>query len=510
MTEKKRYLMALDAGTGAGRCFMISLDGKHIVKSYREWSYQFPPEAQPGGMEFDPESFWKIFSELTQETLAKSGVKPDQVVGVSSTSQREGVVFLDKEGKELYAGPNMDMRIPADGGALLFQCGEEIYQATGHWPMPIFAPYRLLWMRERKPELYERISTVLLINDWILFRLSGERASEPSNGVETLLLDQRTKQWSKGLIDKLGLDANIFPKVLDSGSLLGTITAQSAKETGLAQGTPVIMGGADSQCGVLGCGAINDGDIGCVMGSFAPLQMVIPEPMVAADYRVWSGCHAVPGKWIIESTAFESGQVFRWVRDVYYSGEGESIFSQMDMDAGDSPIGSKGILSYLGPRMSIPNYREASWFLPGGFIMPLPALPGMVTRGDFARAVLENIAFAIRGNQERLADVSNREVARLRVCGGLSQSDTLVQILADLLKMPIMVPSCPEGSSMGAAICAGVGSGVYSSFAEGVDALIHWKAEMTPTTESSKEYQAAYEKWCAQVPKMYGFKEWSV
>ena len=181
---KPEYVMALDAGTGAARCFLVSLDGQSSYDAYQEWQYSYPEDAQPGGVEFDPENFWKIFATLISRTLQENGISGDQVVGISSTSQREGVVFLDQHGRELYGGPNIDIRAPLNADTLAAVHGEQIYASSGHWPFPMFAPYRLLWFQEHKPRVYDSIATVLLLNDWILYRLSGEKFSEPSNGNE--------------------------------------------------------------------------------------------------------------------------------------------------------------------------------------------------------------------------------------------------------------------------------------------------------------------------------------
>jgi len=502
MDDSTRYVMALDAGTGAGRCLLVSLDGQHSVEKYQEWQYEFPAEAQPGGAEFDPEVFWGIFANLIHRALAESGVSPGQVVGISSTSQREGIVLLDRAGRELYAGPNIDVRSPSDGARIAADFGEDIYQVSGHWPFPMFAPYRLLWFKEHKPELYERVHTMLLLNDWILYRLSGVRASEPSNATETLLFDLKTRRWATDLIARLGLPESIYPPVFASGTQIGEVTPEAAAATGLKAGTPVVTGGGDTQCALLGTGAIEDGQISTVLGTYAPSQLVVNRPIIDPQYRAWSGCHVVPGKWVVESTAMEAGQAFRWTRDVFYGGGGTDVYSIMDGEAAIAPVGARGIQAFIGPRVS--NYRYLSFSVRGAFFFQLPPLPGSASRGDFARAVLESIAYGVRANIERLQSISGRQVTKLRICGGVSKGQTLPRVLADVLNMPVLVPELKEGSAMGAALCAAVGSGSFNSFSEAVAAMVHWERELVPHPDRVEAYQALYEQWLKLAPQVYG------
>jgi autoinducer 2 (AI-2) kinase len=498
----KEYLMALDFGTGAGRCFLIATDGSQMFDEYQEWQYIYPEEAQPGGAEFDPAEFWGIFAKLIKATIAKANINPAQIRGISSTSQREGVVFLDQEGSELYAGPNVDLRAPSDRRALETVYAEAIHAKSGHWPFPMFAPYRLLWFKEHRPEVYEKISSMLLLNDWILYRLCGETGAEPSNANETLLFDFKEKAWAWKLIQDLGFDSHIFPKVLLSGARLGKVTSQAAAETGLAEGTPVIMGGADTQCALLGTGAIADGDVGVVLGTFGPLQLVLDWPVLAEPSLAWSGCHVVPDKWVIESTSMEAGQTFRWIRDVFYATESTDIYSQMEQEAANIPAGANGVRAYLGPRL--PDYRELRFDGPSGFRTQLPPAPGTASRANFARAALEAVGFGVRINADRLKRISNQPLRSLRASGGLSKSRTLMQTMANLLNVDVYVPKVREGSALGAAILAGVGAGVYKDVTEGVEQLVEWDFVVSPQTDQIDQYEKLLTSWMESYTEMYG------
>jgi len=500
MADKKEFVMALDAGTGAGRCFAISLDGQVSYDTYQEWEYIFPPEAQPGGMEFDPEHFWSIFANLIRTLLSKHQIDPAQVKAISSSSQREGIILLNKQGKELYAGPNTDMRSPSDGDRIAREYGDAIYRISGHWPFAMFAPYRLLWFKEHKPELYNDADCMLLINDWILYRLSGEKSSEPSNAVETLLYDLTKREWAWDLIEKLGLPAHLFPQVNPSGTMIGRVSQQAAQETGLLPGTPVVTGGADTQCGVFGSGSFHDGQVSTICGTYAQSVMVLDNAIIDSRFRAWSGCHVMPNKWVIESTAMETGQAFRYARDVFYPGGGTDTYTQMDADAYQSPPGARGIQSFLGPR--VPDYRCLRFDTRGGFFLRLPPLPASGSRADFARAVLESVAFGIRANIERLISISGKQPVTLSICGGMSKSKTLREVLANVMNMPIRVAKEKEGTALAAATCAAVGCGIFPSFDEAARQLIGIETTVTPGEQISL-YNDLYHKWLALMPVAY-------
>ena len=498
----KKYLLSLDFGTGAGRCYLISTDGQSHFEEYQEWTYEYPAEAQPGGSEFDAQAFWQILAGLIRKALHKAGISGADVLGISSTSQREGMVFLDKDGGELYAGPNLDMRAPDDISAFQANFAEKIHASSGHWPFPMFLPYRLLWFQQHKPEIYEKVHSVVLLNNWMLYRLCGVAATEPSNGVETLLVNFESRQWNRQLIAEMGFNPDIFPPVYESGTQIGVVTSQAAAETGLAAGTPVVLGGSDSQCGLTGSGLVEDGGIGVVLGTYGPLQMIVPDPVLAEPELLWSGCHIVPGKWVIESTSMEAGQTFRWVRDVFYSGEQGDVYARMSQEAAQSSIGANQVLAYLGPRL--PNYRNLEFVCPGGFSLRLPTTPGRNTRADFSRAALEAVSFGVKLNAERLQRAAQRRMTSLNASGGLSKSEVLLESLANLLQVTVNVPKQKEGSAVGAAICAGVGAGIFADMQAGVRSLVQTEKVIQPDAAKAAQYQSLFESWMEHYVEMYG------
>jgi len=509
-----QYLMALDAGTGAGRCLIVDTEGKRAFSAYKEWKYTQPSDAGPYGQAFDPDHFWRCLADSARQALAKANIRPEQIVAVSSTSQRVGGVFLDEDGRELYAGPNVDYRALEEGFALMGEFGQRAYEVSGHYLNPGYLPARLLWYKNKKPNLYGRIAHVLMINDWILFRLCGEYACEPTNASETTVYNLRAGDWEWPLIAEMGLPGEIFPPIRRSGYLLGRVTAQAAQDTGLREGTPVIVGAADTQCGVLGCSAIADADVCAVAGTTTPVQMVLNEVVIDDEARLWTGAYIPENTWVLESNAGSTGIMYRWMRDTLYSVEsveaestGIDVFQLMSAEAARSPVGSGGVFSFLGP--SVMDAQSVQPMI-GGWLMTSPLfIQDPNGRRHLLRSQLECMAYGVRANAEQVFEVSGRRPDKMHVCGGTCRSSLWVDILANVMGMPIVVPARKEASAMGAAICAGVGVGVYNDFRQGIRELVSIERVVEPEVSLVEKYDNLFGKWMhmrevlAQIPSEF-------
>jgi sugar (pentulose or hexulose) kinase len=449
-----RFLMVLDFGTGAGRCSLVEVGGQKVFAAQQEWGFEAPPEAQPGGFSFVPERFWKILGGTAKAAMVRGDIKPSEIVAVSATSIREGFVLLDVNGHEIFAVPNRDARAFAESR----EVGE---------------------------------------------RLCGERACEPTNASETSLFNIKTLVWDEHMMKACEIPAHIFPPIVHAGQVLGKVTPAAAAVTGLAPGTPVVVSGADTQCGVLGSGGLRSGDVVVVAGTSTPIQMVLDSAVIDPRARTWTGPYLFPGNWVLESNAGITGSVLRWFRDSFCEEEktaakefGGDAYGLMEQLAQKSPIGSSGVTALMGPR--IMNARLLmSPFKISGFMVALPR--SMVAEVDskrhFVRAILESFSFAVRGNCEQLEEISGKKIQRLTVCGGSSAGEFWMQMLADTLGIPVDRPGELEASSRGAAVCAGVGVREFVDFTQGVEVLVKRGNDFEPRPENKAVYDAAYQQW---------------
>ncbi|MEE8471493.1 MAG: FGGY family carbohydrate kinase [Dehalococcoidia bacterium] len=501
-----KYVLALDAGSGGGRAFIIDLRGNIVSSASQEWGYDVPDDASPMGKEFDAGRFWDIICQLIAEAVQEAHIASADIIAASAASQREGMVFLDKDGHELYAGPNVDLRAIVEGFAIDGDHCDVVHCITGHTPSLLFAPAKLRWFEANRPHIYERISTVLSISDWIIFKLSGERVGEVSSVCDLGLFDIRELGWSGQLAEMLRLPQHIYPEIAVAGTQVGETTRSAAEQTGLVPGTTVVAGGADTQCGLLGMGVRDEGQVGIVAGWSGVLQMVTAEPVFDSEGRIWTSCHALPGKWILESNAQECGGAYRWLQDLLFglSNAADDRYKLMEEEAQEVPPGAGGVLAFIGPMaMDMKRLRPSM----GGFVFPVTPTVTGIERKHLVRAAIENICFAFRANYDQLRDVSRLTVTEASIGGGLAQSPSLVQTLTDVLGMEVTCFEVPQVTSYGIAMCAAVGSGVYPDLETAMVEMRPGSRTVAPDPSGVQEYAALYEKWLSLARSLDGLGE---
>jgi sugar (pentulose or hexulose) kinase len=484
------YLLALDAGSSGGRCLIVDERGKTLACASEPWGYGSDPEAGPQSREFSADAFWSILSALVRRALAEAGLAGSRITGVSATSQRQALVFLDAQGREVYAGPNQDVRALSQGLALEAQHGGRLYASSGHWPAFLMAPARLLWLREERPDLFERLATVLTLADWVLYRLTGERVGERALAGESGLIDITSASRDGEMWRLVGLGEGLLPPLVSAGGRVGGVTRAAAVETGLAGGTLVYAGGPDSQCALAALGSWHEGEAAAVTGWSATMQMVTARPVIDPGRRTWAGLHLGQGRWVAESNVGEAGGVWQWWVDLLV-GQGAEALADADCLAGRALPGSGDVLAFLGVAPLSACFLGARL---GGLLFPVPLILRRPSRDSLLRAVLENVAFALRGGLETLETVTGLSAAEVRLGGGMTRSAAFVRLLADVLGRPICVGGLPEVSALGAAMCAAVGAGLYSSFAE-AQAMAPPLTRLEPDPAVVADYQDFYRRW---------------
>ncbi|HHU82473.1 MAG TPA: hypothetical protein GXZ26_05680 [Firmicutes bacterium] len=464
--------LVFDFGTGSGKVVLLDDTGNIHAQAAREWSYT-DTSAGGGGLEFSPEDFWEKFCASVREVVTQDKAGAKRICALTATSQREGVVLVDENGQVLYAGPNLDERGKDYNQRLAELYGDKIYRKTGHWPGPIFLPGRISWFKDNRPELYKRIHKVLLLNDWILYKLTGEKFSEPTNACETLLYNITEKSWDQELLTMTGLPAEFFCPVKENGSLHGYLKEELAREWGLPPGLPVIVGAADTQAALLGCGLLKPGTIGVVAGSTCPVALVTDRCIIDRDVRTWTDPY-FDGKYVLEANAGPTGLLKNWLARSFYPGLSlKEAFVAMEDEAARIPPGSRGVKAYLGPVISnVKNNRFENERYLTGLAEETFTADG---RALLARSVLENIAFAINGNINLLQGISGMTRACARsekivVTGGNIHNRLFLQILASLLENPLYVTT-PEATALGAAVCAAAGIGRYRNLTEACEKM---------------------------------------
>ncbi|MEW6553761.1 MAG: NAD(P)-dependent oxidoreductase [Actinomycetota bacterium] len=487
----KSFLMALDLGGGSGRCLLVDTDSGATRFTRRNWSHPVAPDTAGLGFDLDLSGMWEKLGEASRQAMREEGAAPGDVKAIAACSMRNTTVLLDAEERPLFAVPNQDARALGNALMLAGERGMEVYEIGGHWPSPLFTGTRLLWMQANAPQLLERAARVASLSDWMGLRLSGALYAERSQAGETLLFDQRRRDWASGLIASLGIDAGLFPATVDAGTRIGDLTPTAAAHLGLAPGTPVVAGGADTQCGMLGMGCAGASQAGISAGTSIPVQQVTGEYMLDGEGRLWSGQHVVPGLYVVESNGMISGTVLEWFSRILHPDTADPL-AALFADAATSEPGASGVYSTLGARLF--DARTTSILL-GNLTMSHMVTPDTSTfRAHLSRALLEGIAYSARANLEQVLAVTGLDPAMVAVGGGMARSALWTGMVSDVLGRKVEVPSDPEVSALGAAICAGVGAGLFGDVVEGARALARPGRAHEPGADSGK-YQGLYAGW---------------
>jgi autoinducer 2 (AI-2) kinase len=286
-----------------------------------------------------------------------------------------------------------------------------------------------------------------------------------------------------------------------SGEVAGTINSEASTQTGLLPGTPVVVGGGDTQCALLGMGVIHDGQIGIVAGSSAPVVMVNNHLVLDPTDNLWIGRHVIPDHWLLEANSNEMGSLHQWMLDIYATDlkilaaqTNQNVFALFDEQARQAPAGCKGVSCHLGPRRH--NLRNVNTARPAAVMMPFgDAIRKNPGRENFLRAFYENCAFALRANLEMLEAIADEKTEHVTIGGGMSRSTLLCEILATVLDRPVQAPAIFESSALGAAICAAMGAGLVNSLAEGAALMVQPGAVFEPNEDDAEECQEGYERW---------------
>lgn len=491
------HVMAIDLGTGSCRALIFDRAGNQVAMAQREWSH--PPLAgAPGSQKFLTEQNWPLVCECTRQALAASCLAASAIKGVASTAMREGMVLYDEAGTEIWACPNVDSRA-GDEAAELVRSGlaRRIFDTGGDW-VSITSPARFLWIRNHEPEVFKRAAHVGMLSDWVATRLSGRFATDPSIGASSGLFDLAKAAWSDELITALGLDPAIFPPVLAPGTVLGGVTEAVAAQTGLEPGTPVVVGGADTQLGLLGIGRTTPNAFTLVGGSFWQSTVLVDRPLIDPEARLRSLCHVIPGQWMVEGIGFYCGLTMRWFRDAFCDWEKEKAaargvdpFVVMEDEAATVPPGANGVIPTFGNIMNAKRWVQAS----PSFLQFDVDNPGTSGRKECIRAIEESAAYIALGHLNIIRELTGHEFDEIVFTGGGAKGHLWPQIIADVLGVKVAVPVVKESTALGAGLCAGVGAGLFTDLATAARQVVRFERTFEPDGVAVAAYKPLFDHW---------------
>ncbi len=493
------YLMAIDAGTGSIRAVIFDEYGNQISVSQKEWKH-LSEENVPNSMSFDFKTNWQLVIDCIKESIIKSSLNPKQIVALSATSMREGIVLYDENKDELWGVANVDSRASREVKFIKENFSgieEEFYEKSGQ-TFALGALPRIMWLKNNRPKIYEKVASVSMIGDWVLAKLSGVIATDPSNAGTTGIYSLENRDWLSCMATKVGIKDDIFPKSNEVGTVIGTVTKEASSLTNLDINTKVVTGGGDVQLGSAGLGVVERGQVAILGGSF--WQQIVnidskTKPPKNMGIRV--NPHVITGQSQAEGITFFSGLIMRWFRDAFCDLEkleakekNIDVYSILEEKAKQIPLGSNGIVPIFSDSM-----KYGKWYHASPSFLNLSIDPEVSNKASMFRSLQENACIVSNINLEKIKEFTNIDFKEIVFAGGASKGSLWPQILADVTGCKIKIPKVTEATALGAAMSAGVGAGIFESLSSAANTLVVWDKEYFPNTKNTLEYKKIQDKW---------------
>jgi xylulokinase len=487
--------LGVDVGTSGVKAILVDPAGEVVAQAVTPLALQTP---RPGWAEQDPEAWWQAsVASIRQVIASRPG---DCVAGIGISGQMHSSVFLDGRGEVIRPALLWcDGRTTAECREITDRVGGEdrLRDLAANPALEGFTLPKVLWLRNHEPAAFARLKTVLLAKDYVRYRLTGALATEPSDASATLMYDTARLRWSAEIMRAMDLPESLLPAVGGSAEVLGRVTGDAARLTGLAEGTPVVGGGADNACGAAGVGVVAPGEAVASWGTSGTVLAPMDQPHVDPGMRAHTFCHVVPGTWYLMGVVLSAGGAFAWHREQLareLAGVPDAHL-RLDQEAEAIAPGADALtfLPYLqGERTP---HRDAS--ARGAFI----GLTLAHTRAHMTRAVLEGVCFALRDSVSILRELGVAP-AELLLTGGGAKSPFLRRLQAEVYGLPVKTVNREEGPAYGAALIAAVGAGAFADLAAAARATLTRTAPEMPSPESHHAYDAAYRRFRALYPAL--------
>lgn len=485
-------LLGIDAGTTSVKSGLFSTDGHCFAVARQEYQLSTP---RANWAELDPEIYWQACIATVRQVLQQAD--RDDVTAIAVSSQGETVIALDAQGRPVYpAIVWLDNRAEREAEILAKKFAPEVYEKTGIPEIiPTWSACKILWLKHNEPEVFSHADKFLFVQDYLIYRLTGQYASNDSIACTSLFLDITTHDWWHDVLHEIGIRAENLAHLLPPGAVVGNISAEASAQTGLPQTAKVVGGGMDQSVGAIGAGNTRAGIVSETTGAALTIQVSIPSPDVDKNKVIPVYCHSVPGKYLFVPVCPTGGMAYKWFRDTFAvlemnqaEKDGTDSYDLLTALADDIAPGSDGLTllpHLMGAYSPEPNPTARGSFT--GFTLSH-------TRGHFARAILEGVAFLLKKNLEVLQK-AGVEASEIRSTGGGARSLLWNQIKANVCNLPVVTLQNEDTALLGDAILAGVAAGVFRTIEDGCMQMLALKDKIAPNAQAA-DYVAAYQRYC--------------
>jgi sugar (pentulose or hexulose) kinase len=489
--------LAIDAGTTSLKAALFDAQDRMLALDRQEYLLLTPA---PNMVELDPEVYWQALVSAVRSVLAQSRVAAQEVATLCISSQGETFIPVDAQGVPLSrAIVWLDNRASEEARLISEHFGlDEVYHRTGQPEVaPTWPACKILWMRRSTPDLFQRSVKFLWLEDYLLYRLTGQFATSTAQQTSSLLLDIQAQDWWPEMMAYVGLTPDRLGNLMKPGEPVGTLRRQAAEEIGLSTRTVAVTGSMDQAIAALGAGNISPGMVVESTGGALGVVATLTAPLFDSQRRIPCYLHAVPDTYCLLPWGQTAGMALKWFRDQFFSLEAESArqagrdpYDDMTAEAGRVPAGCDGLVAL--PHLEGAFCPEFNPFARGVFF----GATLRHGRAHFIRAILESVAFMLKRNLD-LVEGLGIPVETVTSLGGGARSPLWLQIKADVLQKPVRTLLVEEAACLGAAILGAVAAGAYPTIASAVSQMVQYSEALQPNPAHRKVYQRRYEDYIA-------------
>ena len=483
-------LIGLDVGTTGCKAVVFDEYGNELMQAYREYPLLHP---QPGWSELSTTTIWLAVQEVLAHVAKAIGTSdPPQAISVSC--QGEAVAPIAKDGQALYNfSVSFDDRTMPQYRWWLEHVGKEkIFQITGMPLHPMHSINKIMWFQENRPDIFAKTWKFLCVEDYVIFKLSGELAIDHSLAARTMAFDIRTRQWSAEMLQAVNIDRDILAVPFPSGTVVGIIQPTLAQGLFLPRHTKIVTGGHDQPCGALGSGVIKEGLAMNATGTSDVICPAISEPiltnkMLRNNYSCYP--HTFADYYCSIGVNLTGGLLLRWYRDVLCAGE---CAEAQHRDCDPYQVIIEHASTEIARPMFLPHFVGSG--TPTLDPISRGALVNMtidVDKGELNRAVLDSLNYEMRYNIEAMED-AGIPIGTIRAIGGGAKSERWLQLKADVFGKPVELLEVTEAAALGAAFLAGQAIGIYTNIASDIQHIVRPKKCFEPDMQQHELYAERY------------------
>jgi len=488
-------LLGLDIGTTSAKAGLFDIEGRCLGFARQDYALQTPAVDH---VEMDAETYWNATCVAVREALASEEARGKEIAGIGVSSQGETVIPVDGEGNPIHpALVWLDNRAQREFQQLDERLGSLVYRHTGIPEVnPTWTACKIAWLRNNQPYIFQTAQKFLLVQDFIIYRLTGQFVTEGAIACTTLLYDIVQHQWWSPALEAVGLEPERLPTISKPGAVAGVLTGQAAEALGLTTGIPVVLGGMDQAVGAVGAGNIQPEMVSETTGGALTIQVTVPRPDIDPSERVPIYVHSVPDQYLCVPVCDTGGMALQWFRNTFGESErqqavrdGKDAYDLLTENASQAPPASDGLLMlpHLTGAFS-PEYNPQARGVFYGFTL-------YHHKAHFTRAVLEAVAFMLRRNLELIAG-AGIHATELRATGGGATSQLWRQIKADVCQLPVVTLRFGDTAPLGDAMLAAVAVGLFPSLGDAVAAMVSTDEVVDPISENIAVYELAYQRYC--------------